>query len=324
MRNHVLDGIIKLAREDERIMLLVGDLGFNVVEGFREEFPKRFINIGIAEQNMSAVAAGLALSGNVVFTYSIANFATLRGIEQIRNDICYHQANVKILAVGCGFAYGDLGMTHHATEDIAMMRSLPYMRVYVPSDVKEALYCLKDAYYFDGPAYIRMTRAGEPDLHKEFNEDEMSSILEIRELSKEVNILCCGSILSEGYKLADMLGNFGVKAGLFSIPKVNPIDEDIIRILSVKSRLLVTLEDHNIIGGLGGAVAETISVLNDNHSQLLRIGLRNTFTEIVGDQNYLRHYYSMDAEGVFPQIMGILKYSKADREGMAQIFSTKG
>lgn len=303
----MIDRITELAANDSRIMLLAGDLGFNVVEGFRDKYPDRFINVGVAEQNMSASAAGLAISGNVVFTYSIGNFATLRGIEQIRNDICYHHANVKIIAVGCGFAYGDLGMTHHATEDISIMRSLPYMRVYAPSDAKEALYCLKDAYETDGPAYIRMARGGEPDLHVNITKNEISGFMEIFPSSPEVNIMCCGTILSEGYRLHSLLESQGIEVGLFSVPKVNPIDKERIIGISRKSKLIVTLEDHNIIGGLGGAVAEAISGISGERSALLRVGLDGTFTEVVGDQDYLRDYYNMTAEKVMPRIIDAIR-----------------
>lgn len=307
MRNHVMDRIIELAENDPRIMLLVGDLGFSVVEGFGNKYPDRFVNVGIAEQNMAAVAAGLAISGNIVFTYSIGNFATLRGIEQIRNDICYHHANVKVLAVGCGFAYGDLGMTHHATEDIAIMRSLPYMRVYVPADYKEALFCLKEAYETEGPAYIRMAKGGEPDLHKYCSEKQLPDIYQTSSPSPDVYILCSGTILSEGYRLRDMLTRKGIGAGVLSVPVVKPINRDMIVRISKESRLIVTMEDHNIIGGLGGAVAEIVSGLHGQHSSLLRIGLNETFTEIVGDQDYLRDYYGMTAEKIMPQVLDVLK-----------------
>jgi len=301
-----MNEIIEIAEHDERIMLLVGDLGFHVVEKFRDKYPERFVNVGIAEQNMAAVAAGLALDNNIVFTYSIGNFAALRGIEQIRNDICYHHANVKILAVGCGFAYGDLGMTHHATEDIAMMRALPYMKVFVPSDSKEAVFCLREAYGTDGPAYIRMARGGEPDLHDKFIEEQMSGFMEIYPMSRVVNIICCGTILSEGYKLRELLLQCGMEAGLFSAPFVNPLDESAICEISRCSKLTVTMEDHTVVGGLGGAVAEAISSIRENHSALLRVGLKRTFTEVVGDQNYLRGYYGMTAQKALPQVMEII------------------
>jgi hypothetical protein len=138
MRTAFLETLVRLARHDERIWLLTGDLGYSVLEGFAREFPERFVNAGVAEQNLTGVAAGLALSGKIVFTYSIANFPTLRCLEQIRNDVCYHRANVKVVAVGGGLAYGSQGYTHFGVEDLAVMRALPYMTVVAPGDPVEA------------------------------------------------------------------------------------------------------------------------------------------------------------------------------------------
>lgn len=296
MRNSVISRITEMAEKDSRIMLLVGDLGYNVVEGFRDKFPNRFINVGIAEQNMAAVAAGLALSGNMVFTYSIGNFATLRAMEQIRNDICYHHANVKILAVGCGFAYGDLGMTHHATEDIAMMRSLPNMTVYAPSDAKEAVACLEKMCKSDGPAYLRMARGREDDLHEKIQIGDVFHPVCVCEGAGDVIVLTCGTTLSEGIKLVCFLKEDGISAGVYSVPSIKPMDTEFISRISKSCRLIVTLEDHNIQGGFGSAVSEIASEVLGAKARILRIGLRDTFTEISGSQAYLREYYGINAE----------------------------
>ena len=303
MRNHVIDRITELASTDPRIMLVVGDLGFSVVEKFRDKYPDRFVNVGIAEQNMSAVAAGLAIEGNMVFTYSIGNFPTLRCLEQIRNDICYHNANVKILAVGGGFAYGDLGMTHHATEDIAIMRALPNMRVYVPSDEVDAVDCLNDACSFDGPAYIRMARGKETVFHKE--SVDVSRIDEIVSPGEDINILTCGTVLSEGIELQKILSCSGKSVGLFSIPRVKPIDRASIEKLAIQSDLLITIEEHNTIGGLGGSVAEVLSSIRCPHASLYRAGLNDTFTEVVGNQQYLRNYYKLSASKIADEVKKI-------------------
>src|SRR5712691_3932084 len=155
MRNAFFRALYALAERDERIHLVVGDLGFGVVEPFAERFPERFLNVGVAEQNMTGVEAGLALCGAVVFTYSIGNFPTLRCLEQIRNDICYHEANVKVVSVGGGFSYGSLGMSHHATEDLAIMRALPGMVVVAPGDPIEAACATRAVAAYDGPCYLR-------------------------------------------------------------------------------------------------------------------------------------------------------------------------
>ena len=302
MRNHIIEELGNIAEVDSRVMLVIGDLGFNVVEQFRDKYPDRFVNVGIAEQNMTAVAAGLALEGNMVFTYSIGNFPTLRCIEQIRNDVCYHNANVKVLAVGGGFAYGDLGMTHHATEDIAMMRALPNMRVYVPSDEVDAVWCLKDACSYDGPAYIRMARGKEKVFHDKAVKVDVTKLDCLAEAGTDINILTTGTVLNEGIKLKEMLESDGVSVGLYSVPRVKPIDVDNIRELALTSRLLITIEEHNVIGGLGGAVAEVLSEIKGNHAVLYRAGLQDTYTSEVGDQDYLREYYGLSAAKIYDYI----------------------
>src|SRR5580704_16656925 len=167
MRGAFFDALLTLAERDHRINLIVGDLGFGVVETFAQRFPDRFLNAGIAEQNMTGIAAGMALSGRIVFTYSIANFPILRCLEQVRNDVCYHNANVKIVAVGGGLAYGSLGSTHHATEDLAIMRALPRMVVVAPGDTMEAEAATEAIALHPGPCYLRLGRAGEASVHQE-------------------------------------------------------------------------------------------------------------------------------------------------------------
>lgn len=303
MRNHAIDQVTELAAKDNRVMIVTADLGYNVLNKFEDRFPDRFINVGIAEQNMTAVAAGLALSGNIVFTYSIGNFPTLRCIEQIRNDVCYHNANVKILSVGGGFAYGDLGMTHHATEDIAMMRALPNMRVYVPADSVEAVACIKEAYSTDGPAFVRMAKGGEMNLHDAGEQLDISKLSPFTEVpGRDINIITCGTILAEGIKLVHELEKDGYSVGVFSCPGVKPIDRTRIVELAYASKLIITMEEHNVIGGLGGAVAEILAEVPGQRSALMRLGLQDTYSSIVGDQAYLRDYYGMSAGKAYVRI----------------------
>ena len=306
MRNHVINEIARMAEIDDRIMLLTGDLGFGVLESYAQKYPERYINTGISEQNMTSVAAGLALEGNMVFTYSIGNFPTLRCIEQIRNMICYHHANVKILSLGGGFAYGSLGMTHHATEDIAMMRSLPNMRVFAPADAVEAVACLKEACRNDEPAFIRMARGKEPNQHSENAVIDIKKIVSMtKQCGTDINILTTGTILSEGMKLQESLINRGLHVGIYSVPSVKPIDEAGIKHLAGSCKLLVTMEDHNVIGGLGGSVAEVLSEVIGKKASLLRIGLRDTYTEIVGSQEYLRDYYGLSAIKAIDKVLKV-------------------
>ena len=282
---------------------MTADLGFNVIEKFRDTYPDRFLNVGISEQNMCSIAAGLGLEGYMVFTYSIGNFPTLRGIEQIRNNICYHNANVKILSVGGGLAYGDLGMTHHATEDIAMMRALPNMRVYVPSDRIDAVACLREVASFNGPAFIRMAKGKEPVFHDENEKIDPSRLQSYSLTGKDVNIITCGTLIGEGKKLQKMFEINGISAGVFSALRIKPFCDDEIKKLSLHSKLLITMEEHNVIGGLGGAVAEALSTIESRHAVLCRIGLQDTYTSAIGDQDYLRDYYGINASKTFSYVM---------------------
>ena len=165
MRNNFLDTLFELAKADPRITFITGDLGYGVVEKFMEQLPDQFLNAGVAEANMTSVAAGMALSGRIVFTYSIANFPTLRCLEQVRNDVCYHDANVKVVSIGGGFAYGAMGATHHAVEDLAVMRALPNMTVVAPGDPIEARAATRALVAMPGPGYLRLGKAGEPKVH---------------------------------------------------------------------------------------------------------------------------------------------------------------
>ena len=194
MRTAFINQLIEEAKTNDKIVLLVGDLGFSVVEPFAELFPERFVNVGVAEQNMVGIASGLAMEGYCVFIYSIGNFPTLRCMEQIRYDVCYHNLNVKIVAVGSGFAYGSLGPSHHATEDIGMLRTIPNLVVCSPGDPVETNAITTFSARYNGPCYIRLGKAGESIVHKE--PAIKLSIGEILELQKGENfaIFSSGSI----------------------------------------------------------------------------------------------------------------------------------
>lgn len=305
MRNTVIDEIEKLAADDSRIMVVTADLGYDVLEGFAERFPARFFNVGISEQLMTSAAVGMALSGNIVFTYSIGNFATLRCIEQIRNDVCYHDANVKIIAVGGGFAYGQLGMSHHMTEDIAMMRALPNMRVLVPADPEEALACVKYAVQTDGPCYIRLARRGEPVLYKKASSFDIAKI-QPAVTGDAAALLVCGPLLKNAIEAAEKLKAGGIFVSVYSVPCIKPIDSTMICTLADKHPLLVTIEEHQISGGLGGTVAEIVSEIAGTRSRVYRMGLQDEYTSIVGSHEYLCDHYGLSAEKIAAAVSSML------------------
>src|SRR3954469_25913320 len=256
MRTAFIKTLFELARTNKDVMLLVGDLGFGVVTDFAREYPDQFLNAGVAEQNMTGIAAGLALSGKIVFTYSIANFPTLRPLEQIRNDICYHRANVKVVAVGGGFAYGSLGATHHATEDLAIMRALPEMSVVAPGDPEEAAAATEAVAAHDGPCYLRLGRAGEQKVHARPIHFQLGKAIQVRQ-GGDLTIISTGGMLQTAVDTGDALSHRGLQVRVLSMHTLKPLDTDAVLSAARETGGIFTLEEHSIIGGLGSAVAET-------------------------------------------------------------------
>lgn len=297
MRNAFVNKICQLAETNKNIFLITGDLGFGVLNKFWEAFPDRFINAGISEQNMTSMAAGMALEGKQVYTYSIANFPTLRCLEQIRNDVAYHDANVKIVSIGAGFAYGSAGMSHHATEDLAIMRALPNITIFSPADPLEVIRVVEAAEEINGPCYIRLGKGGEPKLHDDTIDFKVGKAINLISGDK-VGIFSTGAITSEAKIAAERLNDRGISAALYSFPTIKPIDKDVVRDCAQKFNVIATVEEHNIIGGFGSAVAEVLAEIEGKHAYQIKIGLNDTYSSIVGTQNYLREYYHMDASAI--------------------------
>ena len=258
MRTAFIEALCDLAGQDDRIWLLCGDLGYSVLERFAASFPDRFVNVGVAEQNMTGVAAGLALSGNVVFTYSIANFPTLRCLEQIRNDVCYHHANVKVVAVGGGFTYGPQGYTHHGIEDLSILRSLPEMTVVAPGDPVEARLATAAVARREGPCYLRLGRAGEPVVHAVLPAFEIGRAIGVRE-GKDATLISTGGMLKRAVDAHDALEARGISARVLSMHTLKPLDEEAVLRAARETGAVVTLEEHNRHGGLGSAVADVLA-----------------------------------------------------------------
>lgn len=301
MRNTFVKTLVDIAEKDDNICLITGDLGFGVLNPFIEKFPNRFINAGIAEQNMTGVAAGMAKEGKTVVTYSIGNFPTVRCLEQIRNDCAYHNANVKIVCVGGGFAYGSHGMSHHATEDIAVMRALPEVVVFAPGDLVEAEEVTKAMMDYKGTCYLRLGRGGEKRIHNKIENFEIGKAIKISE-GTDIAIFSSGAILDEAVKVRKIIEKEGLKVAEYSFPTVKPIDSKTIIEQANKCKLIVTIEEHNIIGGLGGAIAEVMAE-NTRNSKLLRIGLNDEYTSVVGTQTYLREQYGISADKIAGRIL---------------------
>jgi len=290
MRTAFIDQLVEEAKTNQKIFLLVGDIGFGMVEPFAKLFPERFINVGIAEQNMAGIAAGLALEGYSVFMYSIGNFPTLRCMEQIRYDICYHNLNVKIVASGSGFAYGSLGASHHATEDIGMLRTIPNLIVCSPGDPIETKAITSFFIQHKGPGYMRLGRAGEPNVHKEIL--SMLSLGEIIEIQKEKNvaIFSAGSILKY---VCDFISENKIKSSIYSFPFIKPIDKNQLLKIFKLNKKIITIEEHQADGGFGSAILEIMNDLIEEKKlkvppKITRISIGNKFYSIAGSQDYLR------------------------------------
>jgi transketolase len=297
MRTEFFQTLVHLAERDPRIWLMVGDLGYSVVEPFAERFPDRYVNVGVAEQNMIGVAAGVALSGNVVFTYSIGNFATARCLEQIRNDVCYHSANVKIVAVGAGLAYGSQGPSHHASEDLAWMRSLPNMAVFSPGDPYEVEWVARAAVDWDGPAYVRIGKASSPKVYTSPPYFGMPRALQIRH-GRDITIIATGAMLHEASVAATRLEREGVSVRLLSVPVLKPFDTCTVLQAATETEGLVTVEEHSRIGGLGSAVGEALIDAGLDRFHLRCLALPPQFSDISGSREFLLHRCGLDADGI--------------------------
>lgn len=305
MRDTFVRTLIALAKENPNIELITGDLGFGVLKPFWERLPDQFINAGIAEQNMTSAAAGMALEGKTVFTYSIGNFPTLRCLEQIRNDCAYHGANVKIVCVGGGFVYGSLGMSHHATEDIAVMRALPGVAVLCPGDLVEAEEATKAIAKYPGTCYLRLGRGGEKRIHDHIDNFEIGKAIKIHD-GEKIAIFSTGAIFEEVADAEAILAEHDIYPAVYTFPTVKPIDRAAIARCAADFDMIVTVEEHNIVGGFGSAVAEVLAELPERAS-LLRIGIHDTYSSIVGSQKYLRSQFGLDSVGIATQVLEALQ-----------------
>ncbi len=306
MRNAFLATLFELAKVDRRITFMTGDLGYGVVESFMEELPEQFVNAGVAEANMTSVAAGMALSGRIVFTYSIANFPTLRCLEQVRNDVCYHDANVKVVSIGGGFAYGAMGATHHAVEDLSVMRALPNMTVVAPGDPVEARAATRALVATPGPGYLRLGKAGEPQIHSGAVDFAIGRSIRLRD-GGDVTLISTGGMLRNTAEAAERLARDGIQARVMSMHTVKPIDDEAILAAVRETAALVTIEEHSVTGGLGSAVSEVLAERVDRVVPFRRLGLPSVFTTDWGSQAYMLQRNGLDPAGIAASVEGLLR-----------------
>jgi len=304
MRDAFISSLTQLAKSDDRVCLLTGDLGFGVVEKFADQFPGRFWNCGVAEQSMMSIAAGLAKSGLRPFVYSIANFPTFRCLEQIRNDVCYHNLPVTIVSVGGGLGYGTLGYTHHGVEDIAALRALPNIEIYSPADPNEVVDVLNLLHKNDKPAYLRLGKNGEPFIKDSTGRKTQGNIYELTS-GTDLTVLATGAIANNCLEVAKEL-NKDFKIQVISIPKIQPLEIDQILQMITSDRLVV-VEEHVKRGGLGTALLEKFNeknhLINFEH-----VFVREENISQIGSQEYLRSLSGLDKNRLKEMFSKFAKY----------------
>ena len=307
MRIAFVNTLQELAEKNKNIMLLTGDLGYSVFERYIKLFPKQFINMGVSEQNMTGVAAGLAIENKIPFIYSIVPFVTMRNFEQIRNDICYQNLNVKIIGVGAGFSYGSYGHTHHGLEDIGILRILANLTIICPGDPIETELAVKKAIEIKGPVYIRLGRAGEAIVHDKRPKFSIGKGLIIKE-GKDITIIATGNMLGIGLEVSKKLKNRGISVRLISMHTIKPFDSEIIIDSVKKTKAIFSLEEHSIIGGLGSAVSEVLAE-NKISTRFKRLGVPDRFTKEIGDQEYMRKVNGLSIDSIVEVILKSLNYA---------------
>jgi transketolase len=306
MRNAFIAELIEIAKEDPRVLLVTGDLGFGVFDDFAKNHPRQFLNAGVAEQNMTGLATGLALEGRIVFTYSIANFPSLRCLEQIRNDAAYHDANVKVVSIGSGFSYGALGISHHATEDVAILRALPNLTVVSPADEWEVRQATRALVALPGTCYLRLDKSKAPPTHRPSDVFEIGKARLVRE-GTGLTIVVSGGILEVALKAADELAKLHrIETRILSMHTTKPLDVPVLEKAARETGGILALEEHTVNGGLGGAIAENLLELGVIPRRFLRVGLRGGFASAVGSQEYLRKAYGLDAPAVVASALKML------------------
>ena len=297
------DALKELGGTNNNVVVLDADLSGSTKTGvFKKSYPDRFINVGIAEQNLIGTAAGLAAAGKVPFASTFAMFASGRAFEIIRNSVCYPNLNVKIAATHAGLTVGEDGATHQALEDISIMRSLPNMVVLNPADAIETKQCIKVAAEHNGPVYIRLGRSKTPVIFDESYKFEIGKGVELKEGS-DVTIIATGIMVGKALKASEELAKSGINARVINISTIKPIDKDIIVKAAKETKGIVTAEEHSIIGGLGSSVAEVVS---ENHpTKVIRIGTMDKFGES-GDGNDLLEKYGLTVENIVKKAKEIL------------------
>src|ERR1051326_2062170 len=292
MRKTCLDSVYEIAKSDPRVFFIGSDLGIGTLKQMKAEMPDRFFMEGVSEANLIGMSAGFALEGKIVYANTIATFITRRCFEQVCLDLCLHNVNVRLSGNVVGRVYAPLGPTHLATEDIAILRSLPHMTILAPADATEMKRMMPLTVDHDGPIYIRLGKGGDPIVTRD-EPFKIGKIFPMRE-GKDAVIITTGVMLKRGLEAAESLAAKGIEASVLHCPTVKPLDEKVIRDYAERSRIIVTVEEHTVVGGLGSAVAEIIAEANfPAAKRFKRIGIPDVFPDQYGSQDSLLARYDI-------------------------------
>ena len=301
MRTAIIEEVYKIMKENKDSYFLTGDLGYNTLEKIEKDFGSRFINVGVAEQNMIGIASGLALTGKKVFCYSIIPFLTMRCFEQIRNDICYHDLDVTLLGSGSGLTYGILGSTHFALEDLAILRPLPNMTIFSPADEIDAQLGVRASKNFHHPLYIRIDLREKAKIHKHLYDFKFGKGVVIQK-GKDLVFFVTGTLMEEVIKATKIIKEEkGLTSTIIDIHTIKPLDIDLILKEVEGKEMVFTVEEHGIIGGLGAAISEILSE-SKKPVRVIRIGTIDKFVKVIGTRSYLRKQLGLDTEGIVKKV----------------------
>jgi transketolase len=307
MRNAFAKTIAALAAQDQRVVLLSGDIGNRMFDSFKERFPGRFFNCGVAEANMVGMAAGMAATGLRPFVYTITPFLIYRAYEQIRLDICYHNVPVVLVGTGGGLSYASLGATHHSLEDIAVLRVLPNMKIVCPCDPLETSLATTASLDNPGPVFIRLGKKGEPVVHTSGPDFKLGKAIIVKK-GADVCLLATGCILSEALKAADRLEKSGISVEVTSFHSIKPFDRQYLEYCFESFKLVVGLEEHGISGGMGGLIAEWATACAPRpKAPFLSMGTEDAFLNGGGTQSATRASAGLDGESVATRILDKLR-----------------
>jgi len=304
MRKTFIKTLVSLAAKNERVILITPDIGYSVLEEFQNAYPSRFFNVGIAEQNAISIAAGMALEGMIPYVYTINPFVCMRPFEQIRVDVAYMKTNVRIVGVGAGFSYGAAGATHHSIEDIAIMRALPGMTVICPGDPWEVEQAMNASLDYIGPIFLRLGKQGEPIINDITSSFKIGKATIIKE-GKDLAIITTSNTLEICNGVMNQLQLKGISASLISMHTIKPFDAECVRQILDKGIPVITVEEHNIIGGLGSAVAEVIAE-SGRGIKFKRIGVEDAYSHYVGSHNYIREKFGISESNILKIVMELI------------------